>query len=68
MSVGDDSWEHDVCWTKSGIVLAFGKLGFRNLMDIDGASISVGYIWSRLRSGETDHCAGVGSAAAGRNN
>ena len=68
MSVGDNSWERGVCWTKSGIVLAFGKQGFCNLMDIDGASTSVGDIWSRLQSGETDHCAGVGSAAAGRNN
>ena len=68
VSVGDDSWDCVVCWEKSGIVLVFGKRGVCSLMEISGTSTYVRYIWLKLRSGGTNHGAGAGAAAAGRNN
>ena len=65
---GNDLWACSVCWEKSVIFLASGKQGVCNLMNISGASTSIGDIFLRLWSGETNHGARVRSAAAGRNN
>ena len=68
MSVRDNPLDRNVCWEKPGIVLASCERGVPNLMDIVVALTSVGDIWSRLLSGGTNHGAGAGDAAAGRNN
>ena len=68
MSVRDNLFDCSVCWENPGIVLASGEQGVPNLMDIVVALTSVGDIWSRLLSGGTNHGAGAGDAAAGRNN
>ena len=67
-AVGYDLWDRSVCWGKLGIVSAYGDRGARNLMDIVGAPTSAGDIWSGLGLVGTDHGAGSGAAAAGRNN
>ena len=68
MSVGDDSWDRGICWAKLGIVMASGKRGVCNLMEIVGTSMSVGDIWLRLQSGGTNHGSGAGDTAAGSKN
>ena len=68
VSVGDDSWDCGACWAKLGIVSASGKQGVCNLMEIVGASISVGDIWSILQSGGNNHVAVSVATAAGRMN
>ena len=67
-SVGDNLWDRSVYWGKSGIFLLSRKLGASNLVDIVKASLSAGYIWSGLRSGETNYGARAGAAVAGRKN
>ena len=68
VSVGDNLWNHSVYWWNLGIVSESGEQGVRNLMDIVGASTSVGYIWLRLWSGGTNHGSWYVAAAAGRKN
>ena len=66
--VGDDLWDRGVCWGKSGILLASGERGARNLVDIVGSLMSVGDIWLGIGSGETDHRSRAGTVVMGREN
>ena len=65
-SVGNNLWERNVGWGKLEISLASGKQGARNLTNIVGYPKSVEDIWSGLGLVGTNHGAGAGNAAAGR--
>ena len=62
-AVGDNSWDRGVCWGKLGIVSESEERGACNLMDIVGASTSVGDIWLGIGLGGTVH--GARSRALG---
>ena len=66
--VGDNLWDQGVGWANSGIVLASGKRGVLNVMEIAVTLTSIGDIWSSLQFGGLDHFTGAGDAAAGINN
>ena len=65
--VGDNSCHRGVCWGKSGIFSASGEQGACNLIEIVGSPTYVGDIWSGIGLVGTDHGAGPGDVAAGRN-
>ena len=65
-SVGNNLGKRNVGWGKSDISLASGKQSARNLTNIVGYPKSVEDIWSGLGLVGTNHGAGAGNAAAGR--
>ena len=66
MAVGEDLWDRDVCWGKSGVTSESDDQGDHNLTDIVGAPASVEDIWSGLGLVGTNHGAGAGAAMTGR--
>ena len=67
-ALGDHLYDRGVCWLKSGIDSASRKQVSCNLMEIVGDPTYVEDIWSELVSVGTNHGAGAGATAAGREN
>ena len=62
-AIGDNLWDRDFCWGKSGIILVYDDQGARKLMEIVVAPMSIEDIWSGIGLVGTDHSSGSGAAA-----